>query len=144
VWLFRVVLRQPIEQDHVKQRFMHLNATVIAYKSKLAKAVHEEAHSGTGCADHICQRLLRDRRDVGFRFTLLAEFRHQQKYPRQSFFTGIEELIDKICLDTHTADQEEFEEYFGEGWLIVHHADHFVSVNLERCAGIDSSSGRQM
>jgi len=39
-----------------------------------------------------------NRRNVGFAFTRLAKFRHQQEYPSQALLAGVEELIDKIGL----------------------------------------------
>src|SRR5579871_3408154 len=110
---------------------MYLNAAVVANEAELAKAIHEEADAGTSSADHIRQCFLRNRRDKGFRFTRLAEFRHQQKNAGQSFLTGIEKLIDKVGLGPHTARQQELEEYVCECRLVVHHASHFISADLE-------------
>jgi hypothetical protein len=47
----RVVVRQLIEQDHIQQRLMHLDAAVITDKSELAKTVHKEADTRPGGAD---------------------------------------------------------------------------------------------
>ena len=84
---------------------MHLNATVVADETELAKAIHKEADTRPGGPDHIRQRFLRDRRNEDFRFARLAEFRHQQEDPRQALFAGIEQLIDKIGLRPHAAGQ---------------------------------------
>ena len=80
----------------------------------------------------------------GFRFARLAEFRHQQENPRQALFAGVEELIDKIGLGSHAAGQQKLEEYVGECRLVMHHSDHFVSADLERCAGVHGSRGRHV
>jgi hypothetical protein len=114
-WLRRIVIFwQLVEQDHIEQRFMHLDTAVVTHKTKLAKAVHEEAHTGPRGADHIRQCLLCNRGDEGCGHTRLAEFRHQQENPRKTLFAGIEKLIDKIGLDSHTADQQKFEKYLGK------------------------------
>ena len=55
---------------------MHLDAAVITDKTELAKAIHKEADAGPGGADHIRQSFLSNRRNEGFRFAGLAEFRH--------------------------------------------------------------------
>src|ERR1700683_4236680 len=123
---------------------MYLDTAVVTYKTKIAKAVHEEANAGARGADHIRQCLLCNSGDEGSRRTRLAEFRHQQENPREALFAGIEKLIDKIGLDAHAADQQKLEEYVGKGWLVVHHANHFISANLQRGAGADGGSGCQM
>src|ERR1039458_9967614 len=56
-----------IVQNHIDQRPVDQNATVVFDKAELAKAIHEEADTGAGGADHLCQSLLRDGRDEGFR-----------------------------------------------------------------------------
>jgi hypothetical protein len=62
------VLGQLIEQDHIEQRLMHLDAAVVTDKAELAKAVHEEADAGSRGADHLRQGFLRNGRNEGFRF----------------------------------------------------------------------------
>src|SRR5271166_2039782 len=97
-WLLGVMIRQLVEQDNVEQRLMYLDSAVVTYKSQLAKAIHKEADAGPGGADHLRQCFLSDGWNKGFRFTRFAELGHQQQNPRQTLFTGIEELIDKIGL----------------------------------------------
>ena len=63
------------------------------------EAVHKEAHPRPRRPNHLRQRLLRDLGNQGFRIAGHAEFRHQQKNPGQTFFAGVEELIDKIGHD---------------------------------------------
>jgi hypothetical protein len=52
-WFLRVLAGQLIEQDHIEQRLMDLDAAVVAHETELAKAVHKEADTGTCSADHI-------------------------------------------------------------------------------------------
>src|SRR5580692_9584183 len=118
-WFLRILARQLIEQDYIEQRLVYLDTAVVAHETELAKAVHKEADTGTRGADHICQSFLSNGRDGSVRFTRLAEFRHQKKNPRQAFFAGVEELIDKICLGSHATSKQELEEYIGECSLLM-------------------------
>ena len=115
---------------------MHLDAAVVTDEAELAKAVHKEAYAGPRGADHVRQRLLRDGGNEGFLLTRLAKFRHDQQNPSQALFAGVEELIHKIRLGSHAARQQELQEHVGECRLVMHHANHFISCNLERRAGI--------
>ena len=103
------MLRQLVEQDYIEQRLVHLDAAVVIDKAELAKAIHKEADPRPGSADHLCQGFLRDGRNGGFRSTRLAKFRHQQENPRQTLFTGVEQLIHKIGLDAHAAGQQKLQ-----------------------------------
>jgi len=88
------------------------DAAVVFDKTELAKAIHEEADSGPGGADHLCESFLRDGRDKGFRLPRLAIFGHQQKNSRQTPLAGVEKLIDQIGLGSHTPGQEKFQVHF--------------------------------
>jgi hypothetical protein len=90
----RIVVRQLIEKNNVKQRLMDLDATVVANEAQLAKPIHEEADSGTCGPDHICQRLLRNWRNKSFRLTGFTKFCHQEENPGQTLLAGIEKLVD--------------------------------------------------
>jgi hypothetical protein len=65
-----------------------------------------------------------------FRFSRLTKFGQQQENPRQALFAGVEKLIDKIGLGSHAPGQQEFQVHFGEGMLLVHHADHLSPLYL--------------
>jgi hypothetical protein len=77
---------------------MDLDATVVFDKAELAKAIHEEADAGPSGADHLCQTLFRDLWNQPFKLGRFARLCHQQEYPRQTPFTGVKELIEKIGL----------------------------------------------
>jgi len=110
---------------------MDLDAAVVFDEAELTKAIHEEADAGPGGADHLRQSLLCDPRNEALRFTGLTKFGHQQENPRQTLFAGVEKLIDKIGLGSHTSGQQEFQEPFGEGVLLVHYADHLLPFYAE-------------
>src|ERR1017187_10071717 len=100
---------QLIKQDHIQQRLVNLDAPVVYDETELAKSIHEEADAGAGGADHLRQSLLRDLGNVLFRLARLAEFRHQQQDPRQTFFARVEKLIDQVGLNAHAALQQELQ-----------------------------------
>jgi hypothetical protein len=62
---------------------------------------------------------LRDGRGEGFRFTQLTKFSQQQENSGQTLFAGVEKLIDKVGLGSHTPGQQEFHLHSGEGMLYV-------------------------
>src|ERR1035437_2188518 len=130
---FGAILGELIVQDYIDQRFLNPDAAVVTDKPELAKAIHEEADAGPGGADHLCQSLLRDGRNEGFRLPRLPKLRHQQENPCQTLLAGVEQLIDQIGLGPHAAGQQELQEDVGEGWFIMHHADHLLPRYLERC-----------
>src|ERR1035437_11124900 len=106
------LLGEMIVENHISQRLMDSDATVVFNKAELAKAIHEEADAGAGGADHLCQSFLRYGRNENFRFTGFVEFRHQQENPRQTLFAVVEKLIDKVGLGSHTPCQQEFHIHF--------------------------------
>jgi hypothetical protein len=59
-------------QDHIEQRFMNPDATVVFDKAEVAKAVHEEADAGPSGAEHFRQGFLGDRWNQRFRFSRLV------------------------------------------------------------------------
>jgi hypothetical protein len=52
-----------VVQNHIEERPMNPDATVVFNKAELAKTVHEEANAGAGGADHFGQSFLRDLRN---------------------------------------------------------------------------------
>jgi hypothetical protein len=130
-----------IVQNHIDQRLMDPDATVVFNKAELTKAIHEKADTGAAGADHLCQSLLRDGRDERLRFIRFTKFGQQQENPGQTLFAGIEKLIDNVGLDSHTPGQQEFHVHFGEGMLYVHHADHLLPRYLERCTSGNGGGG---
>jgi hypothetical protein len=69
----RVSLGHSIKQDHIQQRLVNLDASVVFDKTELAKSIHEEADAGASGADHFRQGLLRDFGNVLFRLARLAK-----------------------------------------------------------------------
>ncbi len=71
------MLGQIVIQEHLEQRLMHPDAALVFNKTKLAKAIHEEAYAGPRRTDHIGQGLLRDCWNNHLRFTRFPKLRHQ-------------------------------------------------------------------
>src|ERR1035437_8570783 len=140
--LYGAVIGKLIVQNHVEQSLMRPNAAVVINKAELAETIHEVVDARSRGADHFRETFLRYLGNQLFRFTWLAKLRHQQEYPRQMFFAGVEELVDKIGLDAHTTSKKKFDEYLGEGMFLVHHTEHFLPLYLEGGAvGNGSGSG---
>ncbi len=78
---------------------------IVVNEAQRSEPVHEKAHPGTGCAHHLCQRLLADLGDHSFRLALLAKVSQQQKNSSQPFFAGIEQLIHQIFFVTDVSRQ---------------------------------------
>ena len=47
-----------IEQDHIQQRLVNLDAIVVFDKAEFAKSIHEKAHAGARGADQFRHGLL--------------------------------------------------------------------------------------
>ena len=122
---------------------MYLDPAVVFDEAELPKAIHKETNARPGGPNHLRQSFLGDLRDHTFWFAGLAEFRHQEKNPGQTLFTGVEKLIDQIRLRTHAAGEEKLEEQIREGMFLVHHSDHLHPLNLERGTGANGCRCRQ-
>jgi len=105
-------------KDHIEQRFVNLDATVVFDEAHLAKTVHEETDARAGSPDHIRESFLRNRRNQRLLFARLAELGHQQEDSRKTPLAGVEELIDEIDLDAHTAGQQVSHEHLRKSVLL--------------------------
>src|SRR3954454_21605648 len=85
---------------------MNLQFSIVLNETKFPELVHEKADPGTSSADHLSQHLLRDIGDHSFGLAFLAKIGQHQENSGQSFFAGIEELIDKVVLDPEIARQQ--------------------------------------
>src|SRR5689334_23022713 len=100
---------------------MNFKVTVVTEKAHAPKLVHEEADARAGGTDHLRKRLLTYFRNDWLRPALLAEIGQQKKRTRQSFFAGIEQLVDKVFLDPNAARQQVRDEQFRKSGLVVQH-----------------------
>jgi hypothetical protein len=103
---------------------MDLNAPVVVNKAQFPEFIHEETHTGPRGANHFSKRFLADFRDHGFRYSFLAEICQQQEEARETLFAGIEELVDKVRLNTNASAQEVSDEFLRERWLLVNHVEN--------------------
>jgi hypothetical protein len=122
---------------------VNLDATVVFDEAHLAKAIHEETDARAGSPDHIRESFLRNRRNQRLLFARLAELGHQQEDSRKTPLAGVEELIDKIGLDAHTAGQQVSHEHLRKSMLLMHDADHLIAFDLERNTVNNGRCGRQ-
>ena len=129
---FRAVIAgQLIVQNGVEQSPMHSNAAIVVNKAEFVEMVHEKTDTRPRCTDHLGQFVFRDLWNQPLKLIGLAKFRHQQEYPRQAFLAGVEELVEKIRLGLPGTKKKIFDEYLGEGALLVYHAEHLLSLNLQ-------------
>jgi hypothetical protein len=49
-----------VVENHIEQRFMNADATVVFDKAQLAKAIHKETDAGPSGADHFRKSFLGD------------------------------------------------------------------------------------
>jgi hypothetical protein len=77
---------------------VYLNGAVILDKPKFAEAIHKEVDARAGGANHFRQHFLAYFGDDGIRSLFLAKVGEQQKDPGETFFAGIEKLIDQVFL----------------------------------------------
>ena len=110
---------------------MHSNAAVVINKAQLAEMVQEDAYTRLLCTDHLGQAFLRNLWNQSLELIWFAKLRHQQEYSRQTFLTGVEELIQKIGFGSASPEKKIFEENIREGTLLMHHAEHFPSLYLQ-------------
>jgi hypothetical protein len=68
-------------------------ARVIVDEAQFPESVHEKADPRPGCTDHIRQGFLAHLGDYSLGHAFLAEMSKQEQEPSQSFFAGIEELV---------------------------------------------------
>jgi len=68
-----------------------------------------------------------------------AKLRHQQENPRQKSCAGVEEMIEKVGLRSHGV-KKKFDEYLEEGRLLVHRAEHLLSLYLQCRAVVNGGS----
>ena len=106
-------------EDDVQQRTMNAQFTVVLDETKFAEPIHEEAHTGAGCTDHLSQCLLGYLRDHHFRLALLAKACEKQEGAGQALFAGVKQLINQVLLNTNIAGKQVSYEYFREGSLSV-------------------------
>ena len=75
---------------------MDFDSTVCFDMTQLAELGHELIDARSRRADHICERLLRDRYGNHVRLLTMPGIRQRQQYPRQPLFTRIEQLVEQI------------------------------------------------
>lgn len=81
-------------KNDIKQRAVDLQSFItVVDETQLSEPVHEKTDAGARGADHGGERLLADFGDYHLRDAVLAEMCQQKQNPRESFFAGIEELV---------------------------------------------------
>jgi len=94
-------------QDYVEQCFMDMDTAVIGDVAELAEVIHELADPRPGCADHVGEGFLGDRRDHALRFSGLAELSHDEQCACETLLAVVEELVDEVFLSPDSPEQDE-------------------------------------
>jgi len=128
-------------QDDAEERIVDLQAAVVLDEAELAEFVHEEIYAGAGGAHHFREHLLRDFGKNPLELVFLAIACEEQQRARQALFTGIEELIDQVLLNSDVPSQHEGDEAIGELMFGVEDANHLGFFDHER--GGRRNSGRR-
>ena len=121
-------------QNHVEQRAVYLQTAVVFNKAQFSEPVHEEANPRTRGANHFGQSFLTDLGDNGIGNRLLAEMCQQQQNPSESFFTGVEELVDEILFVADVASQQIRHKHVGKRVFAVKRTHHHLLVDPQQLA----------
>src|SRR3954469_1691287 len=111
-------------QDHVQQRFVNFELSVVFDETQLAELVHEKAHAGSGRADHLCQHFLTVLSDDRLRTAFLAEICKEKEKSGEALFARIEQLIDQVLFNSTVPVQKIRHEQFRKFRLLVNGGDH--------------------
>ncbi len=87
-------------QKYIQEGVVNATIAVIFDKSQFFEAIHKEANSGSGCANHLRLNFLADLWNHCLGLAFFAKQGEQQQNPRQSLFAGIEKLIDQVSVPT--------------------------------------------
>jgi hypothetical protein len=90
-------LRSPARhsvQGNGHQRVVDQEPAIVFDEAELPEFIHEMIHAGARCANHFCQSLLRDLRNLAIGLVSLAIASEQHESAGQTFLARVEELID--------------------------------------------------
>src|SRR3954454_8979586 len=121
---------------------MNLQFSIVLNETKFPELVHEKTDPGTRSADHLSQHLLRNIGDHSFGLAFLAKIGQQQENAGQSFFAGIEELIDKVFLNPEITRQQMVDKELREPRFLVKDTYHTFNGELYDCAVVSGRSAR--
>jgi len=121
-------------QNDIEQRAVYLQTAVVMNKAQFSEPVHEEANPRAGRANHLGQSFLTDLGHNGIGNSLLAEMSQQQQNPGESFFTGIEQLVDEVIFVADIARQQVRDKHVGKRVFAVKHTHHHLLVHPQQLA----------
>jgi hypothetical protein len=81
-------------QNHVQQRFVNFELSIVFDQTQLAELVHKKTHAGSGRADHLRQHFLTVLSDDRFRTAFLAEICKEKEKSGEALLARIEQLVD--------------------------------------------------
>src|SRR4051794_28539946 len=92
-------------QDHVQQRFVNFELSVVFDETQLAELVYEKTDAGSGRADHLRQHFLTVLSDDRLRTAFLAEICKEKEKAGEALLARIEQLIDQILFNSTVPGQ---------------------------------------
>jgi len=104
-------------------------ALAIVEEAQLSEPIHEKTDPRPGGAYHLCEGLLTHLGDESLGLTVLAEMSQQQQYAGQSFFTGIEKLVNQILFVSDVPCQQICHEHVGKRVFPMKHFYHCILVD---------------
>src|SRR3954465_10049794 len=103
---------------------MDFNFSVVADQAQFSKFVHEKTHARSSRADHLSQSFLIDIRVNRPGVNFFSKIAQQEEAPRETFLTGIEQLVYQIFFNAAVTRQEVLHEQRGKLWLLFNRRKH--------------------
>ena len=122
---------------------MNFERAVIFNEPEPPELVHEEIHARARRADHFGEHFLRDSWQDAARPVSPPVAREQEKGAGESFFTGVEQLVDEIFLEADVSGQHVCDEAIRQRMLLVQQTNHLPFGNHANPARRHRRRGRQ-
>src|SRR5580658_3878204 len=113
-----------VVENDVQERAVDLQPAVVVNEPHLSESVHKKTDPRPRCSYHLSKSLLTDLGNYGLGYAFLTEMSKQEQNPSQSFFAGIEKLIDQIRLVADVPCQQIRYEQIGERVFPLQRKDH--------------------
>src|SRR6266436_7245681 len=101
---------------------MNFQPAVIVDEAEFAELIHEKAHSGSCRADNLGEGFLAHLWNYLLGLAVFSKVAQEEQDPRESFLTGVEELVHQVLLNANVAGEDVGEEELGEFRLVVDHS----------------------
>src|SRR6266853_3162418 len=100
---------------------MNFQPAVVVDEAEFAELVHEEAHSGSCRTDNLGEGFLAHLWNYLLGLAVFSKVGQEEQDPRESFLTGVEELIHQVLFNANVAGEDVSKKEFGKVRLVVDH-----------------------